>query len=78
MDAIVVGQDDRFGDSQILKSAHLLVATAPLGLLGHDTLVVLFVAVSGHSNNPRSPAVVSALQMKNARKSNKDHIFHEK
>ena len=64
MDAIVFGQDARFGDSQMLNSEHLLIAIAPLGLIGHDTLAVLFAAVSGHSKNPRSPAVVSALQTK--------------
>ena len=62
--AIVVGQDARFGDSQMPNLEHLLIAIAPLGLLGHDTLAVLFAAVSGHSNNPRSPSVVSALQKK--------------
>ena len=72
--ANVVGQDARFGDSQMPNLEHLLIAIAPLGLLGHDTLAVLFAAVSGHSNNPRSPSVVLALQTKKTKKSNKNHF----
>ena len=64
MDTVVVAQVATFGDSQVLFSAHLLVAIAPVGPLGHDTLTILLDTVTGHSNAPRSRiTVVSLLQV---------------
>ena len=63
MDISVDAQDATLGDSQVPFSAHLLVAIAPVGPLGHDTLTVLSVAVSSHSNTPRSLSVVSVLHL---------------
>ena len=60
---ISVAQDAILGDSQVLLIVHLLVALAPVGPLGHDTLTVLSDVVTGHSNVPRSVlTVLSMLQ----------------
>ena len=64
LDTAVVAQVVTFGDSQVLFSAHLLVAIAPVGPLGHDTLTILLDIVTGHSKTPRSRiTVVSLLQL---------------
>ena len=57
----MVAQVATFGDSQVLFSAHLLVAIAPVGPLGHDTLTILLDIVTGHSKTPRSLLIVVSL-----------------
>ena len=61
LDTAVVAQVVTFGDSQVLFSAHLLVAIAPVGPLGHDTLTILLDIVTGHSKTPRSLLIVVSL-----------------
>ena len=61
LDTAVVAQVATFGDSQVLFSAHLLVAIAPVGPLGHDTLTILLDIVTGHSKTPRSLLIVVSL-----------------
>ena len=61
LDTAVVAQVVTFGDSQVLFSAHLLVAIAPVGPLGHDTLTILLDTVTGHSKTPRSLLIVVSL-----------------